>query len=218
MKKTKKAIIFGTAGAAEVCKYLLDTDSEYEVVAFTASSQYIESDTIYGLPLVPFEGIETRYSPAEYEMYISVGYVKSNTIRERFYTEAKQKGYKLLTYISSRCTCLTDKIGDNTFIFEDNTIQPFVTIGSNVVLWSGNHIGHHSVIEDNCFISSHVVVSGHCRVGANSFVGVNTTMRDSISIGKFNIIGAGALLVKSTEDYDIYIGVKASFYKKNDLS
>ena len=43
--------------------------------------------------------------------------------------------------------------GDNCFILEDNTIQPFVRIGNNVTLWSGNHIGHDSVIDDHCFIT-----------------------------------------------------------------
>ena len=54
-------------------------------------------------------------------------------------------------------------MGDNCFIFEDNTVQPFVTLGNNLVLWSGNHIGHHSTLRDHCFISSHVVISGFCR-------------------------------------------------------
>ena len=48
-------------------------------------------------------------------------------------------------------------IGENTFIFEANVVQPGVTVGDNVVLWSGNHIGHDSVIEDHCFIASHAV-------------------------------------------------------------
>ena len=57
MKKTKKAILFGTSGQAEVMSYLLEKDSPYEVVAFTSTLDYIESDTIYGKPLIPFESI-----------------------------------------------------------------------------------------------------------------------------------------------------------------
>ena len=89
--------------------------------------------------------------------------------------------------------------GDNCFILEDNTIQPFVTIGNNVTLWSGNHIGHDSVIEDHCFITSHVVVSGHVRVGAYSFIGVNATLRNSIEIAPGTLVGAGAVIMKNTE-------------------
>jgi len=33
-----------------------------------------------------------------------------------------------------------------------------VTIGNNVTLWSGNHIGHDAMIDDHGFITSHVVI------------------------------------------------------------
>jgi len=39
------------------------------------------------------------------------------------YDEAKRKGYTLVSYISSKCNHWGDTlIGDNCFIFEDNTI------------------------------------------------------------------------------------------------
>jgi hypothetical protein len=75
--------------------------------------------------------------------------------------------YNLLpysAYTTGRCPDgRLENVQENAFILEDNTIQPFVRIGPNVTLWSGNHIGHHSTVEDHVFIASHVVVSGVCR-------------------------------------------------------
>jgi len=210
MKKTKKAILFGTSGQAEVMDYLLTVDSEYQVVAFTSTSDYIESENIYNKPLIPFETIEKTYPPQEYEMHIAIGYNDRNKTRKKFYNLAKEKGYTLLTYISTKCTNYAKNIGDNCFIFEDNTIQPFVEIGNNCILWSGNHIGHHSKIEDDVFISSHVVISGHCTIGAFSFLGVNSTIRDSIKIAKDTVLGAGCLIIKNTIENKTYIGTKAT--------
>jgi len=98
------------------------------------------------------------------------------------------------------------RVGDNCFIFEDNTVQPFVTIGNNVTLWSGNHIGHHSVIHDHCFIASHVVVSGGVEIGEQCFIGVNATLRDHIRVGARCVIGAGALLLDHAEPEGVYLG------------
>lgn len=214
MQKTKKAILFGLSGQAQVMDYILTRDSEYEVVAFTSTRDYVTATEIYGKPLIAFEEIEEKYPPSEFEMHIAIGYNGQNETRRRFYEEAKAKGYKLLTYVSTRTTNYAASIGDNCFIFEDNTIQPFVTIGNNCILWSGNHIGHHSTIEENCFISSHVVISGHCTIGKNSFLGVNSTLRDGIKIGAYNTLGAGCLMVKNTEDAKTFIGTKASEYTK----
>lgn len=203
----RKVVVFGTGSFAQCVRFYLQHDSEHEVVAFTVHRDRIEEDTYDGLPLVAFEDVAERYPPAEYAMYVAVGYRKVNRIRAGIYDEAKAKGYELVTYVSSRCTRWPGlEIGDNCFIFEDNTIQPFVRIGNDVVLWSGNHIGHHSSIADHCFLASHIVVSGHVHVGPYTFIGVNATTRDGISIGASNIIGAGALVMRSTGDDELYPG------------
>jgi UDP-3-O-[3-hydroxymyristoyl] glucosamine N-acyltransferase len=105
-------------------------------------------------------------------------------------------------------------VGDNCFILEDNTIQPFVTIGSNVTLWSGNHIGHDSTIADHVFIASHVVVSGHVEIGSFVFIGVNATLRNSIRIAPGTLIGAGAVIMKSTKEQGVYLPQRAELFSK----
>lgn len=193
----KKLIIFGDSAFAEIAYEYFTHDSEYTVEAFTVSSQYLSKNTLLGLPIVPFEEIEKIYNPSEYDMHIALVYNQLNRIRKKFYNEAKQKGYKLANYISSRAFLWRNvSIGDNCFIFEDNTIQPFVTIGSNNVLWSGNHIGHHSEIGSHNFISSHVVISGFCKIGDSNFLGVNATLGSNLSIADDCLIGSFVHIVK----------------------
>ncbi len=142
-------------------------------------------------------------------------YARMNQLRAAKYAAMRAAGYVLESYVSSRCTYLADPPGDNCFILEDNTIQPFVTIGSDVTLWSGNHIGHDSVIGDHCFISSHVVVSGHVQVGESCFIGVNATLRNSITIAPQTLIGAGAIVMKSTRPKQVYLPERAKLFPKN---
>lgn len=201
----KKLIIFGLGEQAEMAYYYFKNDSEYEVVGFTVNKSFINQHTLFNLPIIEFEKIEKLYPQNQVEVFVAIGYSKVNKVRMEKYLEIKNKGYKLASYISSKATILTDKIGDNCFILEDNTIQPFVTLGNNITLWSGNHIGHHSIIKDNCFITSHVVVSGGCEIDENTFIGVNATLRDHIKVGKSNVIGAGSLILGDTEDNKVYM-------------
>ena len=189
--------------------FYLTHDSEHEVVAFTVNESRLDEPELLGLPVVSFETVDREYPADEHSMYVAVGYAQVNRVRARMYEEAKGKGYPLISYVSSGCTTWPGfEIGDNCFIFEDNTIQPFVTIGNDVVMWSGNHIGHHSKIGDHCFITSHVVVSGNVSVGAYSFLGVNATIRDTISIGERNVIGAAALVMRTTGDRELYVALE----------
>lgn len=201
----KKLVIFGTGLVAEVAYFYFKNDTEHEVVSFTNGQDFIKETNFSGLDVVPFEELEKHYHPDQFSLYIALGYQERNRIRERRYLEAKQKGYQLETYISSKATYYGTPVGENCFIFEDNVIQPFVTIGNNVTLWSGNHIGHHSTIMDHCFISSHVVVSGVCTVKNNCFLGVNSTLRDNIKIGSHTIVGAGTLILEDCPDYSLVL-------------
>jgi len=147
-------------------------------------------------------------------MFIAVGYSKLNKVRTQKYHQAKEKGYQLVSYVSSKATLLTElPIGENCFILEDNTIQPFVTIGNNVTLWSGNHIGHHVKIADNNFISSHVVISGGVQIQENCFIGVNATLRDHITISENCVIGAGSLILHDTQPNGVYTMPEAQLSK-----
>jgi len=141
-----------------------------------------------------------------------------NRLRAEKYAALKERGYALATYVSSRCTWLADEPpGDNCFILEDNTVQPFVRIGNDVTLWSGNHIGHDSVIGDHCFISSHVVISGHVTLGPYCFLGVNSTLRNGIRLAPATLVGAGAVIMKDTVDRGVYLPRRAElFSKKSD--
>ena len=152
-------------------------------------------------------------------MFVALSYAKMNKLREEKYHPAKEKGYQLVSYVSSRCSFLTDHpVGDNCFILEDNTIQPFVRIGNNVTLWSGNHIGHDAVIEDHCFLASHIVVSGYVRIGNNCFIGVNATLRNSITIAPETLIGAGAVIMKDTVEQGVYLPERAKLFDKKSRS
>jgi sugar O-acyltransferase (sialic acid O-acetyltransferase NeuD family) len=140
------------------------------------------------------------------DFFVALSYSKINAVRKEKYLAAKALGYQLASYISSHATVLNESIGENCFILEDNTLQPFVTIGNNVTLWSGNHIGHHSTIHDHCFIASHVVVSGGVKIAEQCFIGVNATLRDHINIGERSVIGAGTLILADVEAEGVYIG------------
>jgi len=205
-----KVVIFGVRDLAQLAKFYLELDSPYEVAGFTVHQQYIpETKSYLGLPVVPFETVEQSFPPAGYKFFSPITGQKMNKFRESIYLEAKAKGYSFISYVSSRASIFNTDVGENSFILEDNTIQPFVKIGNNVVLWSGNHIGHHSTIGNNVFFTSHVVLSGHCIVEPYSWFGVNCTIRDGLTIAEGSLIAMGSCLTKNSEPWGLYMGTPA---------
>jgi sugar O-acyltransferase (sialic acid O-acetyltransferase NeuD family) len=209
----KKVVIFGTGEFAQVASVYLRCDSAYEVAAFTVDPEHRDAKTLQGLDVVSFADLERTHPPDRYAMFVAIGFSKLNRARAQVFERCKVCGYELISYINSKAIHWGEfSMGENCFIFENNVIQPFVKIGQDVILWSGNHIGHHVTIGDHCFVTSQVVLSGGVSVGSYSFVGVNATVRDHVTIAPSCVIGAGALILEDTREAGVYAtkGTEAS--------
>jgi acetyltransferase-like isoleucine patch superfamily enzyme len=122
-------------------------------------------------------------------------------VRAKRVADAIEVGYGLASYVSSKATTWPGfECGYNCFILEYNNIQPFAKVGNNVTLWSCNHIGHHAVVHDDCFLASGIIVSGDVTIGRGCFVGVNATIRDGIKLGERCVLGAGAIVLHDMPD------------------
>jgi sugar O-acyltransferase (sialic acid O-acetyltransferase NeuD family) len=210
----KDIVIFGDGSIAELAHYYFENDTDHQVAAFCVDGDYVKADSFCGKPMMSFKEAQERFPPEEHAMFIAIGYSGLNGLRRAKYDAAEKSGYELASYVSSRASVLNDgNFGKNCFILEDNTVQPFVTIGDNVTLWSGNHIGHHSTIKDNVFVSSHVVVSGHCTIEENCFLGVNATIRDGVIVGAKTVLGAGAIILGDVEAEGVYLTEKTERWK-----
>nr|MBP7323909.1 acetyltransferase [Deltaproteobacteria bacterium] len=199
-------VIFGAGAIAKLAHHYFSSDTNHEVAAFAVDKEYRNADSFLDLPLLEFEHVAHNFPPDKYKMFVALSYARMNSVRAQKYYQAKSLGYSFVTYVSSRCTFLSEHpVGENCFVLEDNTIQPFVRIGNNVTLWSGNHIGHDSVIGDHCFISSQVVVSGNVHIGSYSFLGVNAAIHNSVVIAPETLVGAGSVIQEDTIPKGVYV-------------
>ena len=205
MEKNRKWVIVGDSAFAEVAYEYFTWDSDYEVVGFSVEKDFLKKNSLFGLPVVPFESVQEAFRPPEHHLFVAVVYTQLNRLRARLCAQSRTKGFSLASYVSSKAFVWRNvQVGEHCFIFEGNVVQPFVRLGDNVVLWSGNHIGHHSVIRDNCFISSHVVVSGFVEIGENCFLGVNSTIINNVKIATDCWIGPGVTITRDTSQGEFY--------------
>jgi sugar O-acyltransferase (sialic acid O-acetyltransferase NeuD family) len=207
MSALKPLVIVGNGEIAEMaCEYFA-YDSARTVAAFAIGADYITTPLLHDRPVTPLEQMTDLYPPDAYDAFVAIGDSQLNRLRRRQVDHVKGLGYHLVSYVSSKAFVWRNvQIGENCFILEHNVLQPFTVVGDNVTLWSGNHIGHRSVIEDDVFVASHVVVSGFCRIGARSFIGVNAALAHQVSVAPDNFIAMAAVVTASTEPDSVYKG------------
>lgn len=207
-------LIFGAGRLAEVAAFYFSHDSQWSVAAHVVDDQFLESERLNGVDVLPWSEGRRRFPPHSHKIFVAMSYARMNLARSRKVRDLRMEGYEMPTFISSRASVASNvRIGSNCFILEHNTVQPFVTIGDNAFLWSGNHVGHHSTIEDDVFISSHVVISGSCRIGRGSFLGVNSTVQNGISIGEECFIGPMSLVQTELPPKAVVLAERARIQK-----
>ncbi len=209
-----KIVIFGAGKIADEAYFYLTNDSPHEIVAFTVDREFLIGPEKLGLPLVPFAEVQDKYPPGDHKMFVAVGYQDLNRFRAQKYAEAKAKGYELVSYVSSRASNFGNvEIGDNCLVLEFATIQPCASLGNNVFIWSGNHVGHHASVGDHCYIAGNVVISGKTKVEPYCFIGVSATLGHEITIGQESLIGAGSLITKDVAPQSVYITPDTQKYR-----
>lgn len=195
----RNLLIFGVGKFAEVAAYYFETEGGFRVTAFVVDDEYFAAETFYGRPVILASELP-GHKLCQGFFFAAVGSSRNNSVREEKVNLLTSLGLAPASFVSKFAYIGANvTLGTHCFILENNVIQPFAKIGNNVVLWSGNHVGHHSLVESNCFVSSQCVISGSVEIHHNAFLGVNSTVLPGVVVGESAVVSAGALVTKSLE-------------------
>ena len=207
----EKVIIVGNKSTARETFFFLKYFSSYEVMGFVVDREYLESQNLLGLPVAPFDSVETAFPPEIHKMLIAIGYVQNNKVRREKYFRSKEMGYQLINFISPKSILHPETpVGDNCIIGHYTVISPDAKIGNNVIIASGCMIGHDVSIGDHCFLSPGVSVVGSVNIGSCCYLGTHATVRNKVSIGEECVVGAGAIILQDIENRSVYLGEPAT--------
>jgi sugar O-acyltransferase (sialic acid O-acetyltransferase NeuD family) len=205
-----KVVMFGAGKGADTAYRYMSRDSPHEICAFTIDAAYITSTTLHGLPVVAYEDVASRFPPGDYEMFVALGFQQMNALRAAKYLDVKSRGYRCVSYVHSRRSWVDPAaVGENCFILDSQIFNFDVTIGNNVTMWSGNHVGDRTRVGDHVWISSHVTLSGDVTVGDACFLGVNSCVSNHVRLGARTFVGANALISKDTDDGSVFVAPAA---------
>jgi len=201
----KKLAIYGLGETSRMAFEFFTHDSDYNIECFIIDEEFKNIDNFNNFKVLSTNKFIKNYKNTEIEVFVALGSGCLNYARTYYFKKFKDLGYKLASYVNSKCSIWHDvEIGQNCFIQEDNCIQSKVKISDNVLIWSKSHIGHKSFISENCFIASNVSISGYCNIGSNSTISINVGINNHINIGKNTFINSGEIIKKNIPN-DVFI-------------
>lgn len=202
----RNLVIFGDTQFAErLSKYIILEGVDC-VCAFTQEERFMTRTEINGIPVIPFEKLEATLKE-DFSVILGIGYTKMNTLRAKLYKLCKDAGYKVGSYISSQALVYSNEIGEGTFVCPGVVIGPDCKLGKGNYIESSAVLTHDNTLGDFNFISTNAVFGGFSKVENYCFVGLQSTIKDDVTIASNNLIGASTNVLKSiTEPGGVYVG------------
>lgn len=206
----RRLIIVGCGNFGQVVHHYFANDSDYDVVAFAVDAEFMgDASSFHGLPVVPFEELRERHPPDDHDVFVALGLRDLNRMRAAKLAAVEEMGYVPATYVASRAIVPPDlEVGPNSWIMEGAQVHPYVRFGRNTIIWSRSTIGFNSDIGDHCWVSGGLVGES-VTVGEGTFIGLGATVASFLTVGVHNVIGAGAVILEDTDDYQVYRGAKS---------
>ena len=107
------------------------------------------------------------------------------------------------------------EIGANTAI-DSGSLSP-TRIGNGVKLDNLVHIGHGSIIEDNCLLCSGALLGGSVVMGKGCILAGNNAIKFGVHLAPGTILGASTTLTTSTQEGGMYLSLFPAKKRKDWL-
>ncbi|MHB8065396.1 MAG: acetyltransferase [Ruminiclostridium sp.] len=101
------------------------------------------------------------------------------------------------------------EFGYGNIICSNSFISVNIKIGNHVSINPGCGIGHDVIIGDYSSLYWNVTLSGNVKVGEGCEIGSKTAIIPKRTVGKWSIIGAGAVVIEDIPDNCTAVGVPA---------
>lgn len=194
-----KLILIGGGGHCASCIDVIEQEDKFEIAGIVDNA--IAGGKLLGYSFLGGDKDLGQLRSSYDFALITVGQIKSPSIRIRLYECVKSLGFKLPTIVSPRAyVSMHASIGEGTAIMHDALINSRATIGRNCIINTKVLVEHDGVVEDNCHVSTAAIINGGAIIRKGTFVGSNVVTRECVTTKENDFIKAGSLFTGYAND------------------
>lgn len=148
------------------------------------------------------------------QFVITVGQIKSSSIRRKIAERVEKAGGKFATIIARDAyVSKYADVGEGTVILHKAFVNAGARVGNNCIINTMVNIEHDAQIGDFCHISTGTMVNGETCVGEDCFVGSRSILYNCITVCHDVVIAAGSVVNRDISQSGIYAGNPIAFIK-----
>lgn len=102
-------------------------------------------------------------------------------------------------------------IGRDCRLYEHVTIhratkEGATTLGDEVMMMAGAHVGHNVTVEDRVILVNNAAVGGYAHIGEAAFLSNGCAVHQFGKIGRLTLLGGGCMATKDAPPFSIVVG------------
>lgn len=203
----KPVIIFGTSLVSHMVYHDAKGHKDFDIVAATVDKEDLESGTFIDIPLVDFAEIQNVYPPDLYDMMLVISNITDIRNRQRLFERIKKKGYCMRNYVSPKADYAGPRNwGENNVVMAGAHVGVNGIMGDNNMIRQNTYLGHNFQMGSNNVMSPGCCIAGDVVVKDGCYFGLNATIIDYLTVEEETLVGAGAVIIKSTEPHSVNVG------------
>lgn len=202
-------MIVGAGGHAQVVADCLlrmaETSQSVHPVGYVDDNPALHGAAYLGLPVL---GSVAMIATIPHDaLLLGIG---SNSTRRRLYALLSAGGEHFTTAIHPRAIVAPNVVfGTGTLVAAGAIINTGTTVGCNVIINTGATVDHGNHIGDHAHIAPGVHLGGDVTVGEGTLVGIGAIVMPQRTVGRWAVVGAGAVVHQAVADETTVVGVPA---------
>lgn len=189
----KSIILVGGGGHCHSVIDVVEQQGIYQIVGIVDVKENL-GKYVLGYPVIACdEQLSNLFNTCKNAL-ITIGHIKTNSLRLKLYRQLKSIGYVLpvitspLAYVSQHA-----EIGEGTVVMHHALVNAKAKVGKNCIINTKALIEHDVTIEDHCHVATASVINGGVKVKENTFVGSNASSKQGATLNGF--IKAGSVAI-----------------------
>lgn len=203
-KNRREMVIIGAGTYGSVIRELAESCG-YGVVGFLDDDAAKWGTDLDGLPVSG--PISSALDDAAADLAVAVA-IGNNTARLAWLLAAQLRGREIPCLLSPwAIVSPSAQIGDAVYLHPGSHVWTQARIGLGSILSPHATVAHHTVLGQACFVSTGANVGASINVGEGALFGIGSTTSTGVRlVGAHTLVGAGAVIIRDTTDFGVYVG------------
>ena len=212
MTSPRPVLLVGAGGigreTAEAVRALNASGPKFELLGFLDDDPALAGVDIDGVPVLgPVDDV-TRFTGAS--VVLTTAGTHDQASRWRIAHRLALPASRFATVVHPACVLPSNsEIAPGCVLLAAVVATMPLRLGAHVVVMPAVVFIHDNVIEDYATFGAGVRLGGGVRVCEGAYLGAGALVREDVTIGRWSIVGMGAVVLRDVEEGEVVAGVPA---------